>query len=111
MKKNLITILILTLLVLTVLLMPACGNKASSLVGQWEIENTEGTYAPFDTLEFFSDNTYASDFPNYNGNYSVDGDRIKLSGILVEPLTCSYRIKGKTLSLTHEDATWTFVKV
>ena len=108
-KTAILTTLIVT--ISTILLLSACGgNDSSKIVGQWERENTENVFAPFDELEFFSDNTYSSDDVNYNGNYSIDGSRIKFSGILVEPITCSFDISGKTLTLTYEDETWEFIK-
>ena len=109
-SKKMVVISVMTL-VLSALMLSGCGgNSASKLVGQWEREDVESISAPFDELEFFSDNTYSSDDPNYNGNYSIDGDRIKFTGILVEPITCSFEANNKNLTLTYEDDTWTFVK-
>lgn len=109
-KRKTLTLAILIVTISTILLLTACGNGSSKIVGQWERENTEEVSAPFDELEFFSDNTYSSDDANYNGNYSIDGSRIKFSGILVEPITCSFDVSGKTLTLTYEDEKWEFTK-
>ena len=109
-KRKITTLAILIVVLSTMLLLMSCGNGSSKIVGQWVRQNTEGVSAPFDELEFFSDNTYSSDDANYNGNYSIDGGRIKFSGILVEPITCSFDISGKTLTLAYEDETWKFTK-
>lgn len=109
-KRKALTLAILIVTISTIFLLTACGNGSSKIIGQWERENTEKVSAPFDDLEFFSDNTYSSDDSNYNGNYSVDGSRIKFSGILVEPITCSFDVSGKKLTLTYEDETWEFTK-
>ena len=110
MKRKTLTSAILIVTISTILLFTACGSSSSKIVGQWERQNAEEISAPFDELEFFSDNTYSSDDANYNGNYSIDGSRIKFSGILVEPITCSLDISGKKLTLTYEDETWEFIK-
>lgn len=110
MKRKTAALAMLAVTISVILLFTACGNGSSKIVGQWERENTEEVSAPFDELEFFSDNTYSSDDANYNGNYSIDGSRIKFSGILVEPITCSFDVSGKTLTLTYEDETWEFTK-
>ena len=110
MKRKTVILSLLTVIILPVLLLSACGNGSSKVVGQWERENVEDSSAPFDELEFFSNSTYSSDDVNYNGNYTIDGSRIKFSGILVEPITCSFKVKGKTLTLTYEDKTWEFSK-
>ena len=109
-KRKIVMLVTLIATILT-LFLTACGNGASKIIGQWERENTENVSAPFDELEFFSDNSYSSDDANYNGNYSIDGSRIKFSGILVEPITCSFDVSGKTLTLTYEDEIWEFVKM
>lgn len=97
--KKFVAILSAVLLVLTV---TACGtgNNSNKLVGQWKQTNTDKFY--FDELEFFSDNTYGSNDVNYNGNYSVDGNRIKLDGILVSPITATYTVNNKELILEFE---------
>ena len=85
-------------------------NSGNNLLGQWELTND--TSAPFDELELFSDNTYASDDSNYNGQYSVDGDRIRFEGILVSPINCTYKADKNTLIITYEDdEVWEFHRV
>lgn len=110
MKRKTAALAILILTVSTILFLTACGNSSSKIIGQWEIQNTEGVHSPFKILEFFSDGTYASDDPNYNGNYSIDGNRIKFDGILVNPLTCSFTVNSKVLTLTSQDKTLEFIK-
>lgn len=75
------------------LLLSSCGSSASKLVGQWESDRGQ-----ISELEFFSDGTYTSDDPNHSGNYSVDGDRIRLQGILMSDLTYTFEINGNTLT-------------
>ena len=69
----------------------------------------------FSNLEFFKDGTYESDDANYDGSYSIEGDRIKFSGVLVEPVTLSYKIDGDKLffyrSSTSGEPTATFERV
>lgn len=74
-------------------------SAVSNIIGQWEREEGKGIQG----LEFFSDGTYTSDHPNYNGNYSIDGNRLKLAGILVDPLVYSFEIKSNELILTPND--------
>lgn len=76
-------------------------KPGNNLLGQWELANDVS--APFDELELFSDNTYISDDSNYNGEYSVDGDRIRFDGILVSPIDCTYKVDKNTLVITYDD--------
>lgn len=88
------------------------SNKRAikKLQGKWKLVNDD-VHAPFDELEFFSDGKYSSDDSNYNGRYSVDGERIKFEGILVSPVVCSFELKGDKLILTYDDDdTWEFQK-
>jgi len=95
MRKTLKGIFAFALVVALLITLAACGSDSSKIVGRWE--KTEGR--GFSYLEFFSDGTYTSDKANYEGRYSIDGNRLKLSGILVEAMTCTFKIKGDTLSL------------
>lgn len=95
MKKSPKIIIALTLVAALLITLAACGSGSSKIVGRWT--KTEGS--GFSYLEFFSDGTYTSNKVNYEGNYSIDGDRLKLSGILVEAKTYTFKIKGDTLSL------------
>ena len=74
-------------------------SSVSNIVGRWERDEGKG----IQKLEFFSDGTYTSDHPNYNGNYSIDGKRLKLSGILVDPMVFSFDAKGNMLTLTSDN--------
>lgn len=85
-------------------------GSGNDLLGQWELATDVS--APFDELELFSDNTYASDDSNYNGQYSVDGERIRFEGILVSPIDCTYKVDKNTLVITYEDDdVWEFHRV
>lgn len=85
-------------------------NSDNELLGQWEL--AADVSAPFDELELFSDNTYASDDSNYNGQYSVDGERIRFEGILVSPIDCTYTVDKNTLVITYDDDdVWEFHRV
>lgn len=99
MKKFLKPADILALTVIIVVTLVGCGSGTSSIVGHWS--QTEGS--GFSYLEFFSDGTYTSDYDNYQGSYSIDGDRLKLTGILVEAKTYTFEIKDDTLSLYTSD--------
>lgn len=86
MKK--LSLILATILSLTML--AGCGGN--SLVGRWE--DSSGEY-----LEIFSDGTYSSSDANYSGSYSVDGDRVKFSGVLMPDETFTYDVSGNTLTL------------
>lgn len=113
MKKTLTTITsIILIAVLCLSVLSACGSPKDALAGKWT--KTDGGIM-FSEVEFFKDGTYASDHANYNGAYSVEGDRIKFSGTLVEPVTLSYKIDGSKLffyiNSTNEEPTATFERV
>lgn len=82
-------------------LFTACGSSESAIIGRWETDSTsfEGYTDRGTVIEFFSDGTYDSNSPNYNGGYSVDGNRIRLSGQLSEDLTFTFEVSGDTLLL------------
>ena len=86
---------VVLMLAMCVLIFAACGNPKDALAGQW-VKTDGGT--SINSLEFFSDGTYKSDYPNYYGTYSVDGNRIRLSGVLVEDLTMNFEVKGNALT-------------
>ena len=103
MKKNSLVISILSCILLVTAL---CSCSSSSgydapkrLSGIYVGQDTEESYAEFDYLEFFSDGKYTSNRSNYEGNYSIDGNRIRLEGILVDSKTYYFRVKGDTLEL------------
>ena len=74
------------------------GCSSSSLVGKWAEEEAQGNQ--FESFEFFSDGTYTSNHPNYNGTYSVTGDRLRLSGNMAQDETYTFKVKGDTLELS-----------
>ena len=85
-------------------------KSGNALLGQWELATNVS--APFDELELFSDNTYASDDSNYNGQYSVDGKRIRFDGMLVSPIDCTYKADKNTLTIMYgDDDVWEFHRV
>lgn len=91
-----------------VILLAGCGSKSPSdlIVGQWIIPGEEdhaGTTSQLVALEFFSDGTYTSNHSNYSGGYSIDGDRIKLDGVLAEPLTFTFKLDDDTLTFYYDD--------
>ncbi len=101
MKKTLTTstsVILIAVLCLSVL--SACGSPKDALAGGWT--KTDGGIM-FSEVEFFKDGTYASDHANYNGAYSIEKDRIKFSGTLVEPATFSYKIDGGKLYFYYNE--------
>ncbi len=95
--------IILCAIVLVVLL-SRCGG--SPIIGQWEAADAPFMslgYGTIKKLEFFSDGTYNSNHPNYSGSYSIEGNRLKISGILVSSETFSFKVRGNTLSLYHPE--------
>jgi len=97
MKKLVIIFLIIGIVALT-----ACGgNSKSNLSGRWEL--SEDSSSAFEYLEFFSDGTYTSDRSNYEGSYSVDGNRLRLQGILVDSLTYTFEVNKGKLTLFNDE--------
>ena len=98
----------------TLLAIVLTGCSSSKLVGQWQ--TTENVL--FTGFEFFSDGTYTSEisskyYNNYYGDYSVDDNRLKISGFLVEDKTFSFELKGNKLILEYpsgDKCTYTRVK-
>lgn len=91
-----------------VILLAGCGAKSPSdlIVGQWIVpgeEDNAGITSQLVALEFFSDGTYTSNRSNYSGGYSIDGDRIKLDGVLAEPLTFTFDLDDNTLTFYYDD--------
>ncbi len=86
----------LALVTVAVTMLASCGG--SNLTGRWQDTESSRHY-----LEFFSDGTYKSDDVNYAGSYSVDGDRMRLSGILMEDITCTFKVSGDTLTIYDDD--------
>lgn len=76
----------------------ACGKSAEEqLSGKWEID--EDYHAYLSRLEFFDDGKYTSDDSNYEGDFSVDDDRLYLEGILVDSKTYTFEVDGDKLTL------------
>lgn len=115
-KKRIIGIIgVVLCAVILIFLFSRCGG--APLVGQWEATGDNVMYLgymPIKELEFFSDGTYTSNSPNYSGNYSIEGNRLKLSGILVSPETLSFKVRGNILSLylpEYEEYVYEFKRV
>lgn len=113
MKKTVTTITsIILIAVLCITALCACGSPQDALAGRWT--KTDGGIM-FSNVEFFKDGTYSSDHANYDGAYSIEGDRIKFTGVLVDPVTLSYKIDGDKLFFyyqsTNEEAAATFERV
>ena len=94
---------IIAVVMLIVALLAACGSK-SSLVGRWEAvdDGVEVDYGDLDELEFFSDGTYTSDSDNYSGSYSVDGNRLRISGVIASSYSFDFKVSGNSL-IIHDD--------
>lgn len=97
MKKLISTLIAATMLIL---LSCSCGSSTpKSLSGHYVGEGR----TDFSYIEFFSDGKYTSSHSNYEGNYSIDGNRIRLEGILVDSKIYYFRVSGNTLELSHND--------
>jgi len=89
-----------SVVVVAVCLFAGCSKTPQEeLAGRWEVEGK----GKFDYLEFFEDGTYVSDESNYEGDYSISGDRIKLEGVLVDSKTYTYEVSGDKLTLYNND--------
>lgn len=99
MKKLSKAFLGIALVVILLFNLAACGSKESKIVGRWESTDRTNDYS---YIEFFSDGTYVTDWANYNGTYSIDGDRLRLSGVLVSDRVYTFEISGKTLTLDSD---------
>ena len=92
---------VLSIMLLTTLLVGCSKDPSDLIVGRWVIPGEEEG-AEYSTellvMEFFSDVKYTSNTSNYSGSYSIDGDRIKLNGILVEPLIYTFEVDDSSLT-------------
>ena len=92
-------------LCMVICMLCCCNSSKTMLSGKWEaVDNgvrVDGTSLV--ELEFFSDGTYTSNSSNYEGNYSIDGDRIRLSGILVSSCTFKFNISKGSLTLYYDN--------
>lgn len=127
---------VLLFLLLVSLLLPACTSQEKSLQGSWSLTSygPEGATTPAvpdsqASITFNDDGTLAgtSGCNGFGGEYSVDGDEIKFSGLVStlmaceEPLmtqegtvfkvldgTASYKIDGDTLTITKDGTALVF---
>ena len=90
---------IMIIVILVVMALTACDNS-KKIVGQWV--TVGGTY--FKRIEFFSDGTYSSNKSNYKGNYSIEKNRIKLEGYLMDDKIYNFEIDGDKLILYKGDS-------
>ncbi len=88
-----------------VALLSACGSSASSLVGRWEAvdKGVEVSYGRLSSLEFFSDGTYNSSSSHYSGSYSVEGNRMRISGIIASDYSFTFDVSGSTLTVYDDN--------
>ena len=89
-KKGIVRIIVVVVcLVVVIVLLSRCGG--SPIVGRWEVvENgLRVDYGVIRNLEFFGDGTYTSDHSNYFGSYSIEGNRLRISGVLASQKTFS----------------------
>ncbi|MBR5239810.1 MAG: hypothetical protein IKW04_04465 [Clostridia bacterium] len=99
MKKVLLITLVACILCLT-----ACGGGGSTknnIVGLWK--SSDGSDLFYNTIEFFSDGTQMTEAASWSGTYTVEGNRLRISGKLYGEVF-SYQItnNGNTLILTSE---------
>ncbi len=87
-------------IILVVCIFAGCGiGTPKSLSGRYVGEGSTS----FDYIEFFSDGNYTSSHSNYEGDYSIDGNRIRLEGILVDSRIYYFRASGDTLELSYDE--------
>lgn len=97
MKKLRLTSCIMSVILLIGILC-SCGNT-KTLSGRYVCEGS----GKFSYIEFFPDGKYTSSDPNYEGDYSINGNRIRLEGILVDSKVYYFKVKGKTLELSYTE--------
>lgn len=78
----------------------SCGGSPKSLSGRYYEESDS---CDFDYIEFFSDGKYTSSHPTYEDDYSIDGNRIRPEGILVDSRIYYFKVKGDTLELSYDE--------
>lgn len=96
MKKILSIIMILIVLLLT-----ACGGSAKNdIVGLWKSSGEESIF--YNSVEFFSDGTHVTETPGWSGTYTIDGNRLRISGKLhVEVFSFKITDNGNKLIITN----------
>ena len=78
-------------------IMGACQKSPEAkITGRWRLAEDSSSF--LNRLEFFSDGTYVSNHANYEGSYSIDDNRIRLQGILVDTKSFTYQLKGDILT-------------
>ncbi len=96
MKKTKILMYVISCIALILALCSCSAQKR--LVGKWEV--VEGDFFS-DSIEFFSDGTYITEIGNFNGDYSVDGNRIKFGGILYSKVG-TFKVSGNKLVIKND---------
>ncbi len=97
-KRSIIISIICCILFISIL--SGCSNSTpKSLSGRYEREGN----ADFSYIEFFSDGKYTSSKSNYEGDYSIDGNRLRLEGILVSSRTYYFKVSGDILMLSSDE--------
>ncbi len=100
MKNTKRSLVLLLVFVILSAIISGCGSNApKSLSGRYVSEGS----TPFSYIEFFSDGKYTSSHSNYEGNYSIDGNRIRLEGILVDSKIYYFRVHGNTLEMDYDE--------
>lgn len=99
MKKRKLIIGIVSCILLFGIL-SGCGGKAPKALSGRYIGQDK---TRFSSLEFFSDGKYTSSHSNYEGNYSIDGNRIRLEGVLVDSVIYYFKASGNTLELSYDE--------
>ena len=94
-KRMVIIVVIVVVLVIVVVSATHFSNPEKAIIGRWE--SVSGGGLSFRYIEFFSDGTYTSSHDNYQGTYSIDGNRIRLSGFLVSDRVWTFQFKGGKL--------------
>ena len=108
-------VLVLCFSLLTTLL---CGCGGGKLDGKWVIEHeddlSDPNYRYFPShMELFSDGSGTFYIPYYREasiEWSAENGRLKVSNSIVYDFTYDYSISGKTLTLTFDDVSISYVK-
>ena len=108
MKNKAKVILVLIVMVLSLLTICSCGKK-NSIVGHWVATDLQS--AKINEIYFYSDGTYSSSRSNYHGSYSIDGDRLRLEGFLVEDINATFEVKGAYMTLSFWTGDYEYEKI
>ena len=82
------------------LVFAGCSKETTKLVGSWQI--VDG-HSEFSRIEFFDNGSYDTDVSNYEGRFTVSGNRLNLQGILTSSLTYIFEVSDNTLTLYDTD--------